>query len=78
VSGRQQFEHKKFLIWRLRSASTLDDQWGLHAALQQMLLIGASMLTVVALAQPGGGALVSVLARGIPHLRNAKWGLGVP
>src|SRR5262249_51041772 len=36
--------------------------------LQQMLLIGASMLTVVALAQPGGGAFASVLGRGIAHL----------
>jgi ABC-2 type transport system permease protein len=35
--------------------------------LQQMLLIGASMLTVVALAQ-GGGAFASVLGRGIAHL----------
>jgi len=36
--------------------------------LQQMLLIGASMLTVVALAQPGGGAFATVLGRGIAHL----------
>ena len=36
--------------------------------LQQMLLIGASMLTVVALAQRGGGAFASVLGRGIAHL----------
>jgi ABC-2 type transport system permease protein len=36
--------------------------------LQQMLLIGASLLTVVALAQPGGGAFASVLGRGIAHL----------
>jgi ABC-2 type transport system permease protein len=35
--------------------------------LQQILLIGASMLTVVALAQPGG-AFASVLGRGIAHL----------
>jgi ABC-2 type transport system permease protein len=36
--------------------------------LQQMLLIGASMLTVVALARPVGGAFVSVLGRGVAHL----------
>ena len=36
--------------------------------LQQMLLIGASMLTVVALAQPAGGAFATVLGRGIAHL----------
>jgi len=36
--------------------------------LQQMLLIGASMLTVVALAQSTGGAFASVLGRGIAHL----------
>jgi ABC-2 type transport system permease protein len=36
--------------------------------LQQMLLIGASMLTVVALAQSPGGAFASVLGRGIAHL----------
>jgi ABC-2 type transport system permease protein len=36
--------------------------------LQQMLLIGASMLTVVALTQPGGGALATVLGRGVAHL----------
>ena len=36
--------------------------------LQQMLLIGASLLTVVALAQPAGGAFASVLGRGIAHL----------
>jgi len=36
--------------------------------LEQMLLIGASMLTVVALAQPGGGAFATVLGRGIAHL----------
>jgi ABC-2 type transport system permease protein len=36
--------------------------------LQQILLIGASMLTVVALAQPTGGAFASVLGRGIAHL----------
>jgi ABC-2 type transport system permease protein len=35
--------------------------------LQQMLLIGASMLTVIAIAQPGG-AFVSVLGRGVAHL----------
>ena len=33
-----------------------------------MLLIGASLLTVVALAQPAGGAFASVLGRGIAHL----------
>jgi ABC-2 type transport system permease protein len=36
--------------------------------LQQMLLIGASMLTVVALPQSAGGAFASVLGRGIAHL----------
>jgi len=36
--------------------------------LQQMLLTAASMLTVVALAQPGGGAFATVLGRGIAHL----------
>ena len=36
--------------------------------LQQMLLIGASLLTVVALAQPGRGAFASVLGRGVAHL----------
>jgi ABC-2 type transport system permease protein len=36
--------------------------------LQQMLLIGASMLTVVALTQPGGGAFATVLGRGVAHL----------
>src|SRR5262249_23172594 len=36
--------------------------------LQQMLLIGASMLTVVALPQTAGGAFTSVLGRGIAHL----------
>jgi len=36
--------------------------------LHQMLLIGASMLTVIALAQPGGGAFATVLGRGIAHL----------
>jgi ABC-2 type transport system permease protein len=36
--------------------------------LQQILLIGTSLLTVVALAQPAGGALVSVLGRGAAHL----------
>src|SRR6516225_5838211 len=38
--------------------------------LQQMLLIGASMLTVVALAQTTGGAFVTVLGRGIAHLTS--------
>src|SRR5262245_56092325 len=36
--------------------------------LQQLLLIGASLLTVVALTQPGGGAFATVLGRGIAHL----------
>ncbi len=36
--------------------------------LQQLLLIGASMLTVVALMQPAGGAFASVFGRGIAHL----------
>jgi ABC-2 type transport system permease protein len=36
--------------------------------LQQILLIGASMLTVVASAQPAGGAFASVLGRGVAHL----------
>src|SRR5262245_17328112 len=36
--------------------------------LQQMMLIGASMLTVVALTQPGGGAFATVLGRGVAHL----------
>jgi ABC-2 type transport system permease protein len=36
--------------------------------LQQVLLIGASLLTVVALAQPEGGAFASVLGRGVAHL----------
>ncbi|HEV2624245.1 MAG TPA: ABC transporter permease [Xanthobacteraceae bacterium] len=36
--------------------------------LQQMLLIGAAMLTRAALAQATGGAFVSVLGRGIAHL----------
>ena len=36
--------------------------------LQQMLLTAASMLTVVALAQSGGGAFATVLGRGIAHL----------
>jgi ABC-2 type transport system permease protein len=36
--------------------------------LQQTLLIGASMLTVVALAQGVGGAFTGVLGRGIAHL----------
>jgi ABC-2 type transport system permease protein len=36
--------------------------------LQQTLLIGASMLTVIALAQSTGGAFATVLGRGIAHL----------
>src|SRR5262245_1231568 len=36
--------------------------------LQQMLLIGASLLTVVALMQTTGGAFATVLGRGIAHL----------
>ena len=36
--------------------------------LQQTLLIGAAMLTGVALAQAAGGAFASVLGRGIAHL----------
>ena len=36
--------------------------------LQQILLIGASILTVVALAQGPGGAFVTVLGRGVAHL----------
>jgi ABC-2 type transport system permease protein len=36
--------------------------------LQQMLLIGASMLTVVAMAQTAGGAFATVLGRGVAHL----------
>jgi len=36
--------------------------------LQQMLLIGAAMLTAAALAQASGGAFASVLGRGIAHL----------
>jgi ABC-2 type transport system permease protein len=36
--------------------------------LQQMLLIGASILTVVAFAQGFGGALATVLGRGVAHL----------
>jgi ABC-2 type transport system permease protein len=36
--------------------------------LQQMLLIGASLLTVVALAQGTGGAFATVLGRGVAHL----------
>jgi ABC-2 type transport system permease protein len=36
--------------------------------LRQMLLIGASLLTVVALAQTGSGAFASVLGRGVAHL----------
>ena len=38
--------------------------------LQQMLLIGAAMLTVVALAQAAGGAFANVLGRGIAHLTH--------
>jgi ABC-2 type transport system permease protein len=36
--------------------------------LQQMLLIGAAMLTVIASAQAAGGALAGVLGRGVAHL----------
>jgi ABC-2 type transport system permease protein len=36
--------------------------------LQQLLLVGASLLTVVALAQPMGGAFATVLGRGVAHL----------
>ena len=36
--------------------------------LQQLLLIGASVLTVVALAQPAGAAFANVLGRGVAHL----------
>src|SRR5262249_37449939 len=36
--------------------------------LQQLLLIGASMLTVVAFAQGTGGAFATVLGRGVAHL----------
>jgi ABC-2 type transport system permease protein len=36
--------------------------------LQQMLLIGASMLTVIALKQRTGGAFATVLGRGVAHL----------
>jgi ABC-2 type transport system permease protein len=36
--------------------------------LQQMLLIGASLLTVIALPQTAGGAFATVLGRGIAHL----------
>jgi ABC-2 type transport system permease protein len=36
--------------------------------LQQLLLVGASLLTVIALAQPAGGAFASVLGRGVAHL----------
>src|SRR6202035_4286552 len=36
--------------------------------LQQTLLIGAAMLTGTALAQAGGGAIASVLGRGVAHL----------
>src|SRR5262249_46846712 len=36
--------------------------------LQQLLLIGASLLTVVALQQPYGSAFATVLGRGVAHL----------
>jgi ABC-2 type transport system permease protein len=36
--------------------------------LQQLLLVGASLLTVVALAAPAGGAFAGVLGRGVAHL----------
>ena len=36
--------------------------------LQQTLLLGAAMLTSVALAQAGGGALATVFGRGVAHL----------
>jgi ABC-2 type transport system permease protein len=36
--------------------------------LQQLLLVGASLLTVVALAQPVGGAFASALGRAVAHL----------
>jgi ABC-2 type transport system permease protein len=36
--------------------------------LQQLLLIGASLLTVVALRQPHGSAFATVLGRGVAHL----------
>jgi ABC-2 type transport system permease protein len=36
--------------------------------LQQMLLVGASMLTVITMAQSTGGALPTVLGRGVAHL----------
>ena len=36
--------------------------------LQQMLLIGASMLTVITMAQRTGGAFATVLGRGVAHL----------
>jgi ABC-2 type transport system permease protein len=36
--------------------------------LQQMLLIGASMLTVITMAQRPGGAVATVLGRGVAHL----------
>jgi ABC-2 type transport system permease protein len=36
--------------------------------LQQMLLLGASLLTVVALSQRTGGAFATVLGRGVAHL----------
>jgi hypothetical protein len=43
-----------------------------------MLLIGASMLTVVALAQPGGGALVSVLGPRHPPFAQRQMGTRRP
>ena len=36
--------------------------------LQQTLLVGAALLTSIALTRPGGGALTGVLGRGIAHL----------
>jgi ABC-2 type transport system permease protein len=36
--------------------------------LQQMLLIGASMLTVITMVQKAGGAFATVLGRGVAHL----------
>jgi ABC-2 type transport system permease protein len=36
--------------------------------LQQMLLIAASMLTVIALAQRAGNAFATVFGRGVAHL----------
>ena len=38
------------------------------SAWRRGLLIGVSLLTVVALAQPAGGAFASVLSRGVAHL----------